>query len=604
MGGHKDTGCGDRVSRSDPRAVLRARRRGGVLLGCALVVVVAAWTLAQVWLVASDLRAVRSTATALMTEIQTGSTTGLDDGVDTLQERAAAAADRTDSLTWRALTVLPVVGDDAEAAAHISAAAHLVADESVAPLAELGLDAADFAPRRGRIPLEPIRTAVPALAQAADGLTAARGRLEEVDRAGLLDGLVGPLDHALSEVTRAEEALTRAARSAELIPEMLGSRERRNYLVIFQNSAEVRSLGGMPGMVTTLSARRGRLTMGEMVPASSFGVLDGPVLPLTREERRIWGDRPGTWFQDAVSIPDFPRASELMVARFAQETGRQVDGVLSVDPAAMSYVVGAAGGVTVDGVQLSESTFVDGLVFQTYLRSAGDPEGEDAFFAQVAHAVLAQALGGGADPKALMDALARGVDQGRVLLHSVHEPEQAALAGTRLAGELPSGVAGPMQLGVYANDVSGSRMSYFLRHTSDLEAVSCTRKRAVVRGTTRVRSLTPSAVVSLPESITGSGGDGMPRGVQSVTFTLVGPAGGTIDEVRIDGRPTVVEVAQYRGRPVVGVPLWLEPQSAHRITWNATGRRSSSGTTAALRSTPGVKSGGKIAGLTPICGSN
>ena len=52
--------------------------------------------------------------------------------------------------------------------------------------------------------------------------------------------------------------MTAAAKGAALVPGMLGSEERRTYLVIFQNSAEARSLGGMPGIITTLTADRGR----------------------------------------------------------------------------------------------------------------------------------------------------------------------------------------------------------------------------------------------------------------------------------------------------------------------------------------------------------
>ena len=126
-----------------------------------------------------------------------------------------------------------------------------------------------------------------------------------------------------------------------------------------------------------------------------------------------------------------------MAARFAEETGQQVDGVLSVDPAAMSYVVGASGGLTVDGVALSQDNFVDELVHKTYLRFADDPQGRGRLLCRSSDERLRWCPGWRRGPDALIEALTRGVDEGRVLLHSFRDTEQAQLAGTRIAGELP-----------------------------------------------------------------------------------------------------------------------------------------------------------------------
>ena len=503
------------------------------------------------------------------------------------------AADRTDSATWRGLSALPWLGDDADAIARLARAVDVIATESVTPLLGTGLDPATFSPRDGRIPLAGIQKSADPLARAAAGFSRAMDELEGVDR-GDLFGIVGEqYDAALAQVSRGDRAVGVAARAARLLPEMLGASERRTYLVTFQNSAEARSLGGMPGIVATLSADRGRLTMGKTIAVSSFGSRERPILPLTAEERKIWFDQPGTYFQDSVFIPDFPRASQLMAARFTEETGQRVDGVLSVDPASMSYVVGASGGLTVDGVALTKDNFVDELVHKTYLRFQDDSEAEDAFFASVATGVFDDALSGGVGPTPLIEALTRGVDEGRVLLHSFDDAEQSELTGTRIAGELPVDAEGPTQVGVYVNDSTSSKMSYFLRHETGVKVTSCASDAIELAGRLKVYSDTPPGVASLPVPVTGSGDYGVPRGVQLDTFTIVGPVGGTIADIEIDGKPTEEDLATYRGRPVAKVPLWLEPQARLTVTWRMTAPINGA-TGLELRATPEVKTGGKI----------
>ena len=59
---------------------------------------------------------------------------------------------------------------------------------------------------------------------------------------------------------------------------MLGEEGERTYLVAFQNNAEVRATGGMPGSMVELTARDGRLKMGRSFTPSDLA--DGTrVLP-------------------------------------------------------------------------------------------------------------------------------------------------------------------------------------------------------------------------------------------------------------------------------------------------------------------------------------
>ena len=65
---------------------------------------------------------------------------------------------------------------------------------------------------------------------------------------------------------------------------MLGADGTRSYLVVFQNSAEWRSLGGVVGAVAQIDADDGRLALGAQASSTDFQDAGGePVADL-----RVW----------------------------------------------------------------------------------------------------------------------------------------------------------------------------------------------------------------------------------------------------------------------------------------------------------------------------
>ena len=299
-----------------------------------------------------------------------------------------------------------------------------MAHQGAGPLVESGLSAATFAPRDGRVPVAQVARAAAPLAEARDGFVEAQEELDDIEVEGLLRELRPQLEALIRQVDDGVRTLDGATRAAELLPSMLGGDGTRDYLLVFQNNAEPRSLGGMPGLMAPLRADNGVVTLGRPSRPVSSVELDQPVLPLTAEERRIWFDQPGTWFQDAVFIPDFERASELMAARWKLEKGNEVDGVISVDPVALSYLLKATGPLTVDGRRLTSNTFVDEILHEPYLRYQDDPASEDAFFAEVLTTTFDRLLDPRTDPSALVTALSRGATEGRLLVHSRAAPSR------------------------------------------------------------------------------------------------------------------------------------------------------------------------------------
>ena len=156
------------------------------------------------------------------------------------------------------------------------------------------------------------------------------------------------------------DALAATARGgatvARLVPPMLGQDGPRKYLLVVQNNAEIRSTGGLPGSLQILNADNGKLTLGEQRSVDDFDVLTQPALPLTEEEKALYGDNLGENIRDTNLTPDFPRAAALMSALHTRSFGSDVDGIIAIDPVVLASVLRATGPVTVAGEKFTSTT--------------------------------------------------------------------------------------------------------------------------------------------------------------------------------------------------------------------------------------------------------
>jgi len=576
------------VNFSGKTIVLRLRWILPCLLVALLFAAYAGW---RVWQVRSDLQAASTSAHRLRSALADGDQRAAERELATLQGRSAAAADRTDGPLWSVLAAAPLLGDDAAAVRTTSQALDALSRDGLTPLvaSSADLDAGAFAPKAGTVPLDAVSGLAEPVGAGSDAFAAARNRLDEVDP----DGLVGPVRRPFEDLSRVvhdgARALETADKAVRLLPSMLGGQDDRRYLLVVQNNAEVRATGGMPGAVALVDARDGRIRMSRQATAGAFPELKTPVLPLTAEERAVFGGQLGVFFQDANFTPDFSRTAELLAARWQQQYDGRLDGVLSVDPVALSYLLEATGPVTVDGVTLSSANAADQLLNRTYLRLP-DPKRQDAFFREVARAVFDAVSSGTGSPQRLIEALARGAGEGRLLVHSFDPAEQRELDGTRVAGELPGDADGRPQVGVYLNDATGSKMSYYLDYTADVASTTCSDGRQRLTGQFAIGSRAPADAASLPASITGGAGYGIPAGSQMVATDIYGPVGGTLDDFVLDGKPLSPPVLHYQGRPVASLALFFDPGQELDLTWKMTTGPAQTGDID-IRVTPGVRSG-------------
>lgn len=558
-----DSGDAASVGPSSRRAG-RARRRvigwtlGLLFLAVLLLAVVMAW---QAFTAYHRLEAAAARIPELREQVVSGDEEGAQRAAREFREDTRTARDALDGPQWGLLEVAPVVGDDVEAVRTVTEVVDDLGDGALPALLQAGefIDPASLAPRNGRIRLAPIEKAAPHVRAAHEAVTQAHERMSEVATRGLTERLRGPVSDLSARLEEASSLTRTAAQAAELLPSMLGAEKPRTYLLLTQNNAEPRALGGLPGAAIVIRANNGRIKLVEHYAASDFGNFGEPVMRLSKAERALYGTQIGRYLLNATATPDFPRAAELSRRMFRVATGRQVDGVATVDPYALQLMLGASGPVELPtGHRLTGDNAARILLNRTYI-DMPDPAAQDAFFAAAAAAVFDKVTSGGVDMRATVKALAEGIRQRRVMLWSAQEQEQQVIAGTALSGAMTGrSPDGAPVVGVYVHDRSGAKIAFYESLGVELRPLGCQAEVRRVRVTATVRSNVPKNVDRLPDYLTG-GGRTVPEGHIRTDLLVYAPAGGIITQVRSGGERVPVTAHVHDGLHVAERHLRLKP---------------------------------------------
>jgi hypothetical protein len=418
--------------------------------------------------------------------------------------------------------------------------------------------------------LSVIESVSPTATNAAYAVQASAERLQTIDASRLLPQISEPLIASRAELSSITGALTASADAAKLLPEMLGSQEKRHYLLMIQNNAETRASGGIPGALAALTVEKGKLSLGAQSSAGDLGIMT-PVLPVDPQQRQIFSTRLGKYMQDVNLTPDFPTAASTAKLMWERKTGQRLDGVLSVDPVVLSYILRSTGPVSISGpelqqvktlglpVQLTGNNVVQTLLSEVYAKIA-DPKLQDAYFAGVAREIFSALSDGKAEAQGLISGLGQGAQEGRVLVWSSKSKEQAIIERYQVGGSVTGPSVSPAQFGVYFNDGTGAKMDFYVKRSVQLvkqcekDGYEHTLVRVVSTNTAPV-----NAATALPAYVTGDGNFGVPAGSVQTNVLVYGPAQAAIETTDLDGQRVPFASHFHATRPVGIYAVTLAP---------------------------------------------
>lgn len=571
-------------------------------VGTLLIVVLFGW---QAWQASRSLRFAGNQADLLQSQIVAGDSAGAQRTLTSLQDATDKARRHTDGPMWDAGSKVPWLGKNVGAVQRVSEVVDQLATDALPPVVALSgqINLSTFSPRDGRVDVADMVRVRPAIQTANEALGRANDRLTGIDPGSLVVPLRGPVSMVKDKIAGASRAASDTSLAAQLLPSMLGGKGSRTYLLMVQNNAEVRSTGGIAGSIAILKAKDGKLSMGFQGSLQDLVQFPKPVVAMTKDESRLFTPSMVTNLLDTNVTPDFPRTGEIVRAMVKKGLGVDVDGVISVDPVALSFVLAGTGPVKLKdtpGVSLDELNAVGVLLNSTYMLLP-DRQAQDEIFKQAARAIFDVLAAGRVDTGLVVKGLMRGVAENRVMVWSRHHDEQALIRPSGLAGELSRDDGATPHVGVYLGDAASTKMEYYLEQTSNLAAIRCLPGQVQeLASQTELRSRTPVKVGQLPEAVTGDG-KFTPKGTMRLIVRLYAPYAGEFTSVSLDGKPQTVYADSHEGRQVTKLVLTLKPGESRTITTRILTGKGQSGD-AILSTTPGVQPGRNDLAVPSACG--
>lgn len=546
--GSDDGTGGDVGTTSDDESGRRWTKRHTkrtLIIALIVVIICGAWLGIRALMVKGDLEAAQRIVSHVQQEPDS-----MEASLPVLGEYAGSAASVKWDPVWRIAEFIPWAGPNLKGVRLASETLDVATNDLAVPaLAEMNSDSED--PVLERL--------LPILSDVQPNITSLAGAVEGVADSG---SLIAPVR---SGVDLVNGVLQMAEPAIGVAPGLLGAEEPKNYLLVFMNNAESVGLAGSAASQTLMSVDSGNLEITAQASSANFEEGTAVDVDVPQSALDLYTDYLRTYVNTTPSRPDFPTMAELTRAFWNRDIGdQQIDGVVAIDPIALSYILDATGPIHIEetGDTMSSANAVQLLLSDVYTRwnSYEDPEIVDAFFASVAAQVFDKIATADFDMLTMASSLSRGIDQGSLLFHSFDDETQSFIADERVSGILPTDNEETSTVGVFFRDESASKIDYYMKSNIDVTQTCSDDSSSFDVATTLHLDIDQASADALPDYVTSNTPGWAPTRFRTAVY-VYGPPGTTLDEVTVEGNEVEVrsEDIDDLGRPVALVWVYLNP---------------------------------------------
>lgn len=457
----------------------RGRKKLYIIIGVVAVLLIA--LAAAAFAAVGSAKEMKSQATQVLQDVKSIQTAIGENDYAAAAQSAQQASELTGSIAgelssplWMAASIIPVYGQDISGMRDLMTALDDAFDEGLVPLTKTleanPPDSLISADRRINVAavtqlLDAVQDAAPSMQKCADVAES----LPEMH----IEQLKSVVDPAKEKLTTINATFQKAAALAPVAGPVLGANGNRTYLIVAQNSAELRSSGGFPGSMGTLEIRDGEIILNDF--SKVYDVLtdtNQSSVSITDEEYALFGAASMDCPRDAGIDPDFTRVASIWAASYEERNVAHLDGVISITPSVVQDILAIVGPVTLsDGTELTGSNATKVLqsdIYWKYLAEGADPDGTggavtDALFAQAAHETFNKLFSNlNADTLIkFASCMAKDMEDRTVMFWLTDEGEQAILASLDCSGALNDDPMRP-ELGVFFSLWVGSKMGWYV----------------------------------------------------------------------------------------------------------------------------------------------
>lgn len=379
-----------------------------------------------------------------------------------------AAATTVRGPLWSSAAHLPIVGANVSAVRKATEATDMIVRDALPQGIELlgALSPDALKVTGGGLNLQPLLRAQQVLPEIQAVLTHAKETTDGVESDALLPVVRDAVGQLTTTLDRAGPALEFAARFLPVTTRIAGSEGPRDYLVIFQNNAEIRATGGNAATSTVIHVENGSVSRMEGPKVDNFlrAGVEGWLEPGISSETLALYERDFAQFSQNFSrTPDFPVTAQLFSQLWMQTNGEALDGVISVDPVSLSYMLAATGPLALaDGTIIDSSNAVKRLLSESYEQFGMDGDAADLYFADIASRVFDMVAQGSWSPRDMLTAVSRSIDEHRIYAWFSREDENSLGSQIGVSGALTADNSAQTQVGIFLNDAAYSKLEYYL----------------------------------------------------------------------------------------------------------------------------------------------
>ena len=347
---------------------------------------------------------------------------------------------------------------------------------------------------------------------------------------------------------------------------ILGFAGDKRYLLAFQNTAEARGTGGIIGAYAVVRFHEGAFIVEKKGSNVDLQHLSKLPIDLGNEFYDLYGNDPAIW-QNSNESPHFPYGAKIWLSLWKSQSDQNLDGVIAVDPKAISYVLSIIGPVTLpSGEVINSSNVVEKTLSTSYARFVDDNNKRKDYLVEIMSVVLNKLSG-----TTLLEKLKVGNEllkpyaQNRLLFYSTDPKIQSAIERTKFAGVLSD--APNNEYRVVILNTSGNKMDYYLAKKISLRSKSCAKERTTQLDVTVTN--TYDGVKPLPDYVWGRLDLNKPNGgggSYGFNVFIYGPTDASIFTLdvakQVDG---LIATTTERGRPLAIIELDLAPKESEKI---------------------------------------
>ena len=238
----------------------------------------------------------------------------------------------------------------------------------------------------------------------------------------------------------------------------------KTFIVVAQNCAEMRALGGFPGSIGTATVKDGIFSFGKFIHLTAcIPYNQARSIKISSIENKLflpnwYGNNP----RRVTCNPDYPRAAEILCAAYEEKNNKKIDGVITLTPHIIQRMMAITGPIKLsNGKTLTEKNTISYLQRQIYIdyfkNTMGYPQRKrnadnktNALFSETADSVFTKLMEH-TDKASLLKLMSIMKDSAkdRVFMMWIKDPEsEAVLSSLGLSGELNKDPENPV-IGVF-----------------------------------------------------------------------------------------------------------------------------------------------------------